>query len=318
MTTVSNQTMPRTKRHRKHRLLNFVQTYGYKLFFAHLGKFIVIALYFILLQILHGQSTTIFHSSVTLPDVKGTWDNLLSQSASNGGLVHIMSVHAWDDMRHTVFRGVMEGVFGLVLYRQIGFNADKYRAKKRKQIDDGKTPNKYLNKVFASKFQQEPVTPVQYLMLPVVLFLVTTLVGVPLYLGVHYGLDQAAHWSWLEPHIAAHASIWSKIYGGDYDGLIVGVVAGFAAGMTYKAYLFANTMNYGRLWVSRGRGPKWWMPRPTRQLVADLCDEGVQRQQEALSESHDAMKVLLPLGMAFAIALAVFGYFVLQTNGFTS
>lgn len=306
------------KTKRKHRIANFVQNQGYKLFFAHLGKFMIVAAYFILLQILHGQSTTIFHSSVTLPNVKGTWDSLLSASIYHGGFIHLMDSAQWDSMRHTVFRGVLEGVLGVVLYNQIGFNVEKYRDKLKKK-GGAKSFDRLIlrSKVFASPYQDHPVTPLQYVFLPVMLFLVTVFVGIPLYLGVHSGLDHAAHWTWLEPTISNHASIWSKIYGGDYDGLIVGLVTGFVAGRTYRAYLYANTMNYGRNWVVKGHKAHWWMPRATRELISDLCEEGVEHQQEKLAERHEAMKVLAPLGVTFAFAMAIFGYFVIQTNGFT-
>lgn len=314
---VVNVTSTEKPRH-KHRILNRVQLLAYKLFFAHLGKFIVVALYFILLETLKGQHTSLFTQSITLPDIKGTWDSLLSANVTHGGFVSIMTPTAWDSMRHVVFRGVLEGVLGFVLFAQIGFNVEKYREKKRAKLEAGKTPNRYLNKFFASPYQDCPVTPLQYLMLPVMLLLVTIFIGVPVYLGVHYGLANAAHWSWLEPHISSHASVWDKIYGGEYDGLIVGLFTGFVAGRTYKSYLYANTMNYGRSWVAKDRGPKWWMPKPTRDLIRDLCAEGVERQQSVLAERHNALKVLVPLGITFAFALAVFGYFVISTNGFTS
>src|SRR5215468_4230068 len=92
--------------------LNFTQGQLYGLFFGHLGKLSMIALYFILTQWLHGQHvvTTSFgqHLDFHLWNVKYTWDHLLSRDISHGGVVQWLSITQWNDVRHVV-RPYMEG-----------------------------------------------------------------------------------------------------------------------------------------------------------------------------------------------------------------
>jgi hypothetical protein len=309
-----------SRRWHAHRYLNLGQLYSYKVLFAHLGKFIIAAIYFILLQTMHGQWIHLFgiHSlHIHLPYVKQTWDSLLSKDPAHGGLIALMTVAAWTSMRHIVFRGLMEGVLGMVLFNQIGFNVEKYDKKIKEQEAAGKTKLHWYNRFFPSAHQGHPVTALQYAFLPILLLLITTFLGVPLYLGLHYGLAQAAHLTWLEPHISAHASIWKKIYVGEYDGLLIGIAVGIAAKRTYRPYLYANTKNYGRSWVARGHKPHWWMPKPTRELIHDLQTEGIERQKQVLAERHRAAAAIASIGALLSLGLAVFGYFVISTNGFT-
>lgn len=299
------------RRWHRHRYLNLAQTYTYKLFFAHLGKFQVIAIYYVLTQWLHGQrfGNTSWH----LPDVKGTWDHALSASVANGGVVHLMDTAQWNSMRHVVFRGLIEGVLGVVLFNQIGFNVEKYKKKidKKKAAGKGKTLHWY-NKVFASPYQTFPVTPLQYVFLPVLLVLVTICLGVPLYLGFHAGLDHALHWTWLEPSLGQKQSFVQKLYVGDYDGVVIGIIVGFVAERTYRAYLFANTMNYSRTWVIKGRGPRWWMPQQTRTLVAELKAQGVEASQRVLAKQHPAVAFVVGLGLVIGAALAAYGFYIVK------
>lgn len=303
------------KRVRKHRIFNQTQLLAYKLFFAHLGKFIVVALYFLLLEVLKGQHTTLFSWHVTMPEVKQTWDSLFSASIANGGFIHLMSPAHWDGMRHVVFRGLVEGVLGMMLFKQIGFKVDKYKAKLDKKGEPGRFDRLVLRtKVFASPYQDHPVTALQYCFLPVLVVLVTIVLGVPLYLGV----NSLAHtWSlhWLATPGVQH-NIAQKLYTGSevYEGLIIGLVVGIVAARTYTRYLYANTVNYGSLWVANGRKEHWWMPWPTRQYLREL------RASAKLGKAPEVHvhPAFLSAMLALSVALAVFGYFVLQTNGFTS
>src|SRR5579871_397180 len=122
--------LPELKRGQK--LLNFIQGQLYGLFFGHIGKLSMIALYFILTQWLHGQHliATIFghHLDFALWDVKYRWDHLLSQDVSHGGVVAWLSVDQRNNVRHVV-RPYLEVLMALLLYQQIGFNSQKYEAK---------------------------------------------------------------------------------------------------------------------------------------------------------------------------------------------
>ncbi len=128
---------PQLKRSRK--ILNFIQSQLYGLFFGHLGKLSMIALYFILTQWLQGQHivTTIFgqHLDFHLWNVKYTWDHLLSNDISHGGVVQWLSTNQWNNVRHVV-RPYMEGLMALLLYQQIGFNSLKYEKKTEESQPD--------------------------------------------------------------------------------------------------------------------------------------------------------------------------------------
>src|SRR5438445_6220937 len=96
----------RPKLKRRYTLLDFTQRQLYGLFFGHLGKLSMIALYFILTQWLSGQHvvTTIMsqHLDVHLWNAKYTWDHLLSRDLSHGGVVGWLSTKQWNDVRHVV------------------------------------------------------------------------------------------------------------------------------------------------------------------------------------------------------------------------
>lgn len=306
------------KKAAKPSLLSRLQLLLYKLIFAHLGKFIIAGFYFLALELLKGQHTTLLSHPITLPDVKGTWDHLLSRAPHQGGVIRLMNQDSWDGMRHVVFRGLIEGVLGVVLFNQIGFKVDKYRAKLEQEGGPGKFDRLILrSKVFASPYQDCPVTPLQYLFLPIMLLLITTVVGAPVYLLVnHFAHVLSIHWL-TSPGVQHNFA--QKLYTGSevYEGLIVGLVVGFAASRSYRAYLYANAMNGGRAWVAKGGKPHWWMPWPTRNLIRDLCKEGVQRQRDKLAERHEAVKIVVPVLSLIALGFGVLGYLVISTSGFT-
>src|SRR5690348_11896351 len=91
---------------RRDKLINFTQGQLYGLFFGHIGKLSMIALYFILTQWLSGQHvvTTILgqHLDFHLWNVKYIWDHLLSRDIAHGGVVSWLLANQWNDTRHVV------------------------------------------------------------------------------------------------------------------------------------------------------------------------------------------------------------------------
>ena len=174
---------PQLKRWRK--LVNFIQSQLYGLFFGHIGKLSMIALYFILTQWLHGQQiiTTIFGHQLDfqLWNVKYIWDHLLSSDISRGGVVQWLSIKQWNDIRHVV-RPYMEGLMALLLYQQIGFNSHKYEEKTQKSQPD--TFDRYLMRMPLIPSRYKLVTTAQEVAIPFIVLLVGTLIAIPMFLWV--------------------------------------------------------------------------------------------------------------------------------------
>src|SRR5438128_3988720 len=152
----------RPQRKRRYKLLNFTQGQLYGLFFGHIGKLSMIALYFILTQWLSGQHvvTTISsqHLDFHLWTVKYTWDHLLRRDIYHGGVVQWLSIKQWDDVRHVV-RPFIEGLMALLLYQQIGFDSLKYE-EKTEESEPG-TIDRFLMRVPLIPSRYKQVTTVQ-------------------------------------------------------------------------------------------------------------------------------------------------------------
>lgn len=200
---------------------NLIHTLIYRLAFAYVGKLAVIAAYFILTQTLTGQHTTIGSWHVTLPDVKGTWDHLVGWDTSHGGLVRVLSQNAWNPLRHLI-RGGYEGIFGILLFRQIGYNVLKARAK---DTDSPSALDRFFIRWMPFVTNQHKgcaITPAQYIALPFVVT-VAAMPGVALGYVVVHGLHHYVHATWLAPELGARPSLAAKFYADDYDAVLVGI-----------------------------------------------------------------------------------------------
>ncbi len=292
---------------------NVIHTLLYRIAFAHVGKLAVIAAYYLLTQTLTGQHTTILQHHVHLPDVKGTWDHFLSRDVRHGGLVHFMSQRAWNPLRHLI-RGVYEGIFGILLFRQIGYDVLRARARQREPSAVDRFVVRFMPFV-ANKHQGRQVTPLQYLALPIV----TTVAAVP-GVAIGYGIVQllhhVAHATWLSPHLSAHPPFAAKFYADDYDAVIVGIFAGLTGLVRYvtNPILHANTMYFARRRVVTGKQGAWWHPPAYRLLVDDLARyEGAQARARAALDAHsNVASVILIGGWVGIFALAGYGYYVIR------
>lgn len=292
---------------------NVIHTLFYRVAFAHLGKFAVIAAYYLLTQTLTGQHTTIFHHHVHLPDVKGTWDYLLTRVVRHGGLVHVMSQRAWNPLRHLI-RAVYEGIFGILLFRQIGYNVLRARAREHEPSALDRFVIRFMPFV-ANKHQGHQVTPLQYLALPFVIT-VASIPGVAIGYGIVQLLHHVAHATWLSPHVHAHPSFATKFYADNYDGVIVGIFAGLTGLMSYviNPVLYSNTMYFARRRVARGKQGAWWHPPAYRLLADDLGRyEGAQAgARTALDARSNVATGFLVGGWVVTFGLAAYGYYVIQ------
>lgn len=293
---------------------NLIHTLLYRLAFGQLGKLVVVAAYFILTQTLTGQHTTIAHWHVTLPDVKGTWDHLLARDAGHGGLAHAMSQHAWNPVRH-VIRAVYEGIFGILLFKQIGYNVLRARAK---EPDEASAVDRFITRFMpfvANQHQGHQITPLQYVALPLVVT-IAALPGVAIGSGILYVLQHVVHATWLSPHLRAHPSFAAKFYADHYGAIIVGVFAGLTRFVSYvtNPILRSNTMYFARRRVAKGKTGAWWHPPAYRLLVDDLARHtgAPERAQAALDARSSVATAFLVGGWIAVIGLAGYGYYVLR------
>jgi len=293
---------------------NLIHTLLYRIGFAHIGKLAVIAAYFVVTQTLTGQHTTIFTSHVTLPDVKGVWDHLFSRDAAHGGLVHVMSQPAWTPVRH-LMRAGYEGIFGILLFRQIGYNVLKARAK---DTGEPSSVDRFFIRFMpfvANRHQGHQITVLQYAALPLVVT-VASIPGVAIGYGIVYALHHLAHATWLSPQLHAHPSFAAKFYASDYDAVIVGIFAGLTRLVSYviDPVLHSNTMYFARRRVTKGRKGAWWHPPAYRLLVDDLerHPDAQEHAQAALDERSGAATTLLVGGWIVIFGLAAYGYYIIQ------
>ncbi len=292
---------------------NVFHTLLYRIAFAHVGKLAVIAAYYLLTQTLTGQHTTIFHQPLHLPDVKGTWDHLLSRDVQHGGVLPLMSQHAWKPVRHLT-RAVFEGIFGILLFRQIGYNVLRARARERKPSALDRFMIRFVPFV-ANRHQGRQVTPLQYLALPIVIT-VAAIPGVAVGYGIVQLLHHFAHATWPASLVHAHSSFAAKFYADDYDAVIVGIFAGLTGLVSYvvNPVLHSNTVYFARRRVARGKQGAWWHPPAYRLLVDDLARyEGAQERARAALDERSSVATAFLIGSWIVIfGLAAYGYYVIQ------
>ena len=304
---------PQLKRWRK--LVNFIQSQLYGLFFGHIGKLSMIALYFILTQWLHGQQiiTTIFGHQLDfqLWNVKYIWDHLLSSDISRGGVVQWLSIKQWNDIRHVV-RPYMEGLMALLLYQQIGFNSHKYEEKTQKSQPD--TFDRYLMRMPLIPSRYKLVTTAQEVAIPFIVLLVGTLIAIPMFLWVLPFFHETLHASWLEPQLSAHPSLAEKLYADGYDAFIIGVIAGFAVKRITRPVLNANMMFFCRRWIATERKLHWWMPPGMRYTIRALAmsENPVEQSKEKLALKGRWFGPFV-IGSAIVILiLAAYGFYIIE------
>ncbi len=299
---------------RRYKLLNFTQGQIYGLFFGHIGKLSMVALYFILTQWLSGQQivTTIFGQPLDLHlwNVKYAWDHLLSRDISHGGVVQLLLATQWNDTRHVV-RPFMEGLMALLLYQQIGFDSLKYE-EKTEASEPGKI-DRILIRVPFIPSRYKPVTTMQEVAIPFIVLLVGTIIAIPMFLWVLPLFHAMLHASWLTPSLSAHPTLAEKLYADGIDAFLIGIIAGFAVKRITRPVLNANMLFFCRRWIAKGRKPHWWMPQGMRDAIWEL-----DRHEDAIEHNKEQLALkgrwFGPLVMGAAIGtllLAVYGYYIL-------
>lgn len=299
----------------RYKLLNFTQSQLYGLFFGHLGKLSMIALYFILTQWLHGQqiATTIFgqHLNIQLWNIKYIWDHLLSRDFAHGGLVQWLSTQQWNDVRHVV-RPYMEGLMALLLYQQIGFNSLMYEKKTEESKPD--KLDRFLIRIplLPSRFKQ--VTTAQEVALPFIVLLVGTVIAIPMFLWVLPFFHTTLHAGWLEPQLSAHPSLAAKLYADGYDAFIIGIIAGFAVKRITRPVLNANMMFFCRRWIAKERKPHWWMPPGMRYTIRefDMREDAVEHNKEKLALKGRWFGPIVISSAVTLLILAIYGFYIIQ------
>ncbi len=300
---------------RRHKLLNFIQSQLYGLFFGHLGKLSMIALYFILTQWLSGQHivTTIFGQPLNfhLWNVKSTWDHLLSSDISHGGVVQWLSIKQWNDIRHVV-RPYMEGLMALLLYQQIGFDSHKYEKKTEESQPD--RFDRFLMRLPLIPSRFKPVTTAQEIALPVIVLLVGTLIAIPMFLWVLPFFHDTLHAGWLEPQLSAHPSLAAKLYADSYDAFIIGIIAGFAVKRITRPVLNANMTFFCRRWIAKARKPHWWMPPGMRSTIQalDMREDSVEHNKEQLAGKGRWFGPFVIGTTIVILLLAAYGFYVIE------
>ena len=297
-----------------YKLLNFSQGQLYGLFFGHIGKLSMIALYFILTQWLTGQHvvTAIMsqHLDLHLWNVKYTWDHLLSRDISHGGLVQWLSIKQWNDVRHVV-RPFIEGLMALLLYQQIGFDSQKYEEKTEKS--EPGAIDRFLLRVPLIPSRYKQVTTAQEVAIPFIVLLVGTLIAIPMFLWVLPFFHDTLHARWLESQLSAHPSLAEKLYANGYDAFLIGIIAGFAVKRITGPVLNANMMFFCRRWVAKRRKLHWWMPPGMRSTISELnrSEASVERNKEQLALKGRWFSPFV-FGSAIAILiLAAYGYYII-------
>ncbi len=310
--TEAHVELPKSKG--RYKLLNFTQSQLYGLFFGHIGKLSMIALYFILTQWLSGQHvvTTLFgqHIDFHLWNIKYLWDHLLSGDVSHGGVAPWLSIRQWNDIRHVV-RPFMEGLMALLLYQQIGFDSLKYEEKTQESKPG--TLDRFLLRIPLLPSRYKPVTTAQEVAIPFIVLLLGTLIAIPMFLWVLPFFHTTLHAGWLEPQLSAHPSLAAKLYTDNYDAFILGIVAGFAVKRITRPVLSANMMFFCRRWIAKGHKPHWWMPQGMRSTIwaLDRREDSVEHNQEKLALQG---RWFGPSAIGSAIVLlllAIYGYYII-------
>ena len=300
---------------RMQKLLNFIQSQLYGLFFGHIGKLSMIALYFILTQWLAGQQivTTIFgqHLAVHLWNVKYVWDHLLSSDIAHGGVVQWQSTTQWNNVRHVV-RPYIEGLMALLLYQQIGFNSLKYEKKTEESKPD--KLDRFLVRVPLIPSRFKPVTTAQEIALPFIVLLVGMVIAIPMFLWVLPLFHDTLHASWLEPQLSAHPSLAEKLYADGYDAFIIGIIAGFAVKRITRPVLNANMMFFCRRWIAKERKPHLWMPPGMRYTIRalDMREDSVEHNKEQLALKGRWFGPFIIGAAILILILAIYGFYIIQ------
>ena len=254
---------------------NTAQYLVYGLAFGHIGKFAMVAVYFILTQWLHGQYIGSWHAW----NIKYVWDHLFSANVAQGGLHAWLTQGQWNTFRHTI-RPFYEGLYGALLFQQIG--ADPTRLKKYAR-------------------------PWQILATPFVVGLVGSIVGVLVALIGLPLVHLVTHGNFAEVALQKHPALWQKIYADSYDAVIIGLIAGFAVHRVARKALRTNMANFCRLWRRVGFGPSLMMPQGMRHEVARLREE-----PHALDSQAGGYLTAAIVFMALLTAtLAGYGYYIL-------
>ena len=304
----------RPKLERRYKLLNFTQGQFYGLFFGHIGKLSMIALYFILTQWLSGQHvvTTIMsqHLDLHLWNIKYAWDHLLSRDISHGGVVQWLSIKDWNGIRHVV-RPFIEGLMALLLYQQIGFNSLKYEEKTKES--EPRAIDRFLMRVPLIPSRYKQVTTAQEAVLPFIVLLVGTLIAIPMFLWVLPFFHDTLHASWLEPHLSAHPSLAAKLYENTYDAFLIGIIAGFAVKRITQPVLNANMMFFCRRWVAKGRKPRWWMSPGMRSTISalDMSENSVEYNKAKIALKGRWFSPLIFGAAIVILILAAYGYYII-------
>jgi hypothetical protein len=248
----------------------------YGLAFGHIGKFAMVAVYFILTQWLHGQYIGSWHAW----NVKGVWDHLLSANIANGGLHAWLSQAQWNTVRHTI-RPFAEGLFGALLFQQIGAN-----------------PLKHL-KTHASAGR--------ILATPLLVAITGTAVALPMFLIGLPLLHHITHSNVAQVTLQSHPALWQKIYADYYDAVIVGIIAGFAVRRVSRKALCTNMYYFCRLWRRVGLGASLLMPPGMRHQVQALKSE----PRDTDSHAGGYLTAAIIFMSLLTATLAGYGYYIL-------
>jgi hypothetical protein len=257
---------------------NRVQGVVYGIAFGHIGKFAMVAVYFILTQWLRGQYIGSWHAW----NVKFVWDHLLSANVPQGGLHAWLSQTQWNNVRHTI-RPFGEGLYGALLYQQL--LADPVAHLKR----------------YASPWLIVS-TPVLVAITGAVVALPMFFIGLPL-------LHHFTHGTLAQVALQSHPALWQKIYADSYDDVIVGVLAGFAVRRVARDALCTNMAYFCRIWRRIGLSASLLMPAGMRQKVRAFKNE--PRDTSSLEGGVVAFAIIF-ISLLTA-TLAGYGFYILAT-----
>ncbi|MBV9282314.1 MAG: hypothetical protein JOZ41_19710, partial [Chloroflexi bacterium] len=182
--------------------------------------------------------------------------------------------------RHTI-RPFGEGLYGSLLYQQIG--AD---------------PLKYL-RTYASAWRIIS-TPLLVAITGGAVALPLFFIGLPL---VHL----ITHGAFAQVTLQNHPALWQKIYADSYDDVIVGIIAGFVVRRVSRKALCTNMVYFCRLWRRIGLGPSLLMPAGMRHQVRALESE----PRDTDSNAGTYLTAAVVFMSLLTASLAVYGFYIL-------
>lgn len=257
---------------------NRLQGIVYGIAFGHIGKFAMVAVYFILTQWLHGQHIGSWHAW----NVKFVWDHLLSANPAQGGLHAWLSQSQWTTARHTI-RPFGEGLYGALLYKQI--------------LAD---PVGHL---------ERPASPWLIIATPVLVAITGAIVALPMFFIGLPILHHFTHSSLTQVALQKHPDLVHKIYADSYDAVIVGILAGLAVGRVVRPALETNMAYFCRIWRRAGLGPSLLMPAGMRHQV-----QAFQSEPQHMDSHAGGYLAAAIIGMSLLTAtLAGYGFYILAT-----